>query len=168
MHIEDTQSAEQKLFETGTLVLFRVLDTNTEVTPDQENIFVRVELMLEDDEEDVEPEEFVEWGAFGFLFAITALSFHDARPRGASELDFQMDDALTVAEFLDALSFGRDGLRVQTDYLRGRSMKTEVTIRPDGTVTLTTWGRGKSALHWLDRLQGKKRVRAVPTGPSTR
>jgi hypothetical protein len=168
MHIEDTQSAEQKLFETGTLVLFRVLDTNTEVTPDQENIFVRVELMLEDDEEDVEPEEFVEWGAFGFLFAITALSFHDARPRGASELDFQMDDALTVAEFLDALSFGRDGLRVQTDYLRGRSMKTEVTIRPDGTVTLTTWGRGKSALHWLDRLQGKKRVRALPTGPSTR
>jgi hypothetical protein len=168
MHIEDTQSAEQKLFETGTLVLFRVLDTNTEVTPDQENIFVRVELMLEDDEEDVEPEEFVEWGAFGFLFAITALSFHDARPRGASELHFQMDDALTVADFLDALSFGRDGLRVQTDYLRGRSMKTEVTIRPDGTVTLTTWGRGKSALHWLDRLQGKKRVRAVPTGPSTR
>jgi hypothetical protein len=168
MHIEDTQSAEQKLFETGTLVLFRVLDTNTEVTPDQENIFVRVELMLEDDEEDVEPEEFVEWGAFGFLFAITALSFHDARPRGASELHFQMDDALTVADFLDALSFGRDGLRVQTDYLRGRSMKTEVTIRPDGTVTLTTWGRGKSALHWLDRLQGKKRIRAVPTGPSTR
>jgi hypothetical protein len=168
MHIEDTQSAEQKLFETGTLVLFRVLDTNTEVTPDQENIFVRVELMLEYDEVDVEPEEIVEWGAFGFLFAITALSFHDARPRGASELDFQMDDALTVAEFLDALSFGRDGLRVQTDYLRGRSMKTEVTIRPDGTVTLTTWGRGKSALHWLDRLQGKKRVRALPTGPSTR
>jgi hypothetical protein len=168
MHIEDTQSAEQKLFETGTLVLFRVLDTNTEVTPDQENIFVRVELMLEDDEEDVEPEEIVEWGAFGFLFAITALSFHDARPRGASELHFQMDDALTVADFLDALSFGRDGLRVQTDYLRGRSMKTEVTIRPDGTVTLTTWGRGKSALHWLDRLQGKKRIRAVPTGPSTR
>ena len=167
MHIEDTQSAEQSLFETGTLVLFRVLDTHTEVTPDQENIFVRVDLMLED-EEDVEPEEIVEWGAFGFLFAITALSFHDARPRGASELHFQADDALTVADFLDALSFGRDGLRVQTDYLRGRSMKTEVTVRPDGTVTLTTWGRGKSALHWLDRLQGKKRVQAVQTGPSTR
>ncbi|MCG6861742.1 MAG: hypothetical protein LJE70_10760 [Chromatiaceae bacterium] len=47
-------------------------------------------------------------------------------------------------------------------------MKTEVTVRPDGTVTLTTWGRGKSALHWLDRLQGKKRVQAVQTGPSTR
>lgn len=168
MRIEDTQSAEQSLFETGTLVLFRVLDTHTEVTPDQENIFVRVDLMLEDDEEDVEPEEIVEWGAFGFLFAITALSFHDARPRGASELHFQADDALTAADFLDALSFGRDGLRVQTDYLRGRSMKTEVTVRPDGTVTLTTWGRGKSALHWLDRLRGKKRVQAVQTGPSTR
>ena len=46
-------------------------------------------------------------------------------------------------------------------------MKTEVTIRPDGTVRLTTWGRGKSALHWLDRLQGKKRIQVVPTEPVT-
>lgn len=68
---------------------------------------------------------------------------------------------------MDALSFGHNGLSVQTDYLRGRSMKTEATVHPGGTVRLTTWGRGKSALHWLDRLQGKKRVQVVPTEPVT-
>jgi len=164
---DDLQSAEQRLLDTGTLVRFRILDTHTEVAPDRENLFVRVDLVLEDDEHDVEPEEIVEWGAFGFLFALVALSFHDARPRGMSELDFEADDTLTVADFMHALSFSHDGLSVQTDYLRGRSMKTEVTIRPDGTVRLTTWGRGKSALHWLDRLQGKKRVQVVPTDPAT-
>ena len=54
------------------------------------------------------------------------------------------------------------GKRLQTDYLRGRSMKTNLTIRPDGTVTLTTWGRGESGLRWLDQLQGKQRIAAVP------
>jgi hypothetical protein len=167
MSDNDSQRAEQRLFETGTLVQFRILDTHTEVAPDRENLFVRVDLVLEDDADDAEPEEIVEWGAFGFLFALTALSFHDARPRGMSELDFETDDFLTVADFLDVLSFGRSGLSVRTDYLRGRSMKTEATVRSDGTVRLTTWGRGKSALHWLDRLQGKNRIHVVPTGPTT-
>ena len=163
MSSDDSRSVEQRLFETGTLVRFRILDTHTEVAPDGKNLFVRVDLVLEDDEHDVEPEEIVEWGAFGFLFALAALSFQDARPRGMSELDFETEDVLTVADFLDALSFGRNGLSMQTDYVRGRSMKTEATVRPDGTVRLTTWGRGTSALHWLGRLQGKKRVRLVST-----
>ena len=167
MSTDDSRSVEQRLLETGTLVRFRMLDTHTEVAPDGENLFVRVDLVLEDDEHDVEPEEIVEWGAFGFLFALAALSFHDARPRGMSELDFEAEDVLTVADFMDALSFSHNGLSVQTDYVRGRSMKTEVTIRPEGTVRLTTWGRGKSALHWLNRLQGKKRVQVVPTIPVT-
>ena len=164
---DDLQFAEQRLFDTGTLVPFRILDTHTEVAPDRENLFVRVDLVLEDDEHDVEPAEIVEWGAFGFLFAVAALSFHDARPRGMSDLDFEADDVLTVADFMDALSFSHSGLSMYADYLRGRSMKTEVTVRPDGTVRITTWGRGKSALHWLDRLQGKKRIRVVATGPMT-
>ena len=163
MSSDDSRSVEQRLFETGTLVRFRILDTHTEVAPDGKNLFVRVDLVLEDDEHDVEPEEIVEWGAFGFLFALAALSFQDARPRGMSERDFETEDVLTVADFLDALSFGRNGLSLQTDYVRGRSMKTEATVRPDGTVRLTTWGRGTSALHWLGRLQGKKRVRLVST-----
>jgi len=46
---------------------------------------VRAELIFEDDE-DTDPEEIVEWAAFSFLFTLAVLSFHDARPRGISEL----------------------------------------------------------------------------------
>lgn len=144
------------------LVLFRVVDTHTELSPDKENVFVRAELVLEDDDEDTDPEEIVEWAAFGFLFTLAALSFHDARPRGISEVDYQPNDAFTVADFLNCLAFKNGELRLQTDYIRGRSMKTDITIRPDGNITLTTWGRGESALRWLDQLQGKKRIAPVP------
>jgi len=160
---ETGKPAAQTLFETGTLVLFRVVDTQTERSPDKENVFVRADLVFEDDDKDTAPEEIVQWAAFGFLFTLAALSFHDARPRGISELDYQPKDAFTVADFFDCLSFKYGELRLQTDYIRGRSMKTEVTIRSDGSVTLTTWGRGQSALRWLDDLQGKKRLAVVPT-----
>jgi len=78
------------------------------------------------------------------------------------EIDYHPNDEFTVADFFDSLSYKRGELRLKTDYIRGRSMKTEVTIRPDGTTTLTTWGRGESALRWLDQLQGKKRIAPVP------
>jgi hypothetical protein len=159
---EIVKPAAQSLFETGTLVRFRVVDTHTELSPDKENVFVRTELVFEDDDENTDPEEIVEWAAFGFLFTLAVLSFHDARPRGASELDYQPNDAFSVADFFDCLSFKHGELRLHADYVRGRSMKTDVTIRPDGSVTLTTWGRGQSALRWLDDLQGKKRIAAVP------
>ena len=143
-------------------MLFRVVDTHTELSPDKENVFVRAELVFEDDEEDTDPEDIVEWAAFGFLFTLAVLSFHDARPRGTSEVEYRSNDEFTVADFFDCLSFKHGELRLQTDYIRERSMKTEVTIRQDGSVTLTTWGRGQSALRWLDRLQGKKRIAPVP------
>jgi hypothetical protein len=160
---EIVKPAAQSLFETGTLVLFRVVDTHTELSPDKENVFVRAELVFEDDDEDTDPEEIVEWAAFGFLFTLAVLSFNDARPRGISELDYQPNDAFTVTDFFECLSFKHGELRLHTDYVRGRSMKTDVTIRSDGTVTLTTWGRGQSALRWLDDLQGKKRFAVVAT-----
>ncbi len=159
---ETTQQAEQSLLETGTLVLFRVVDTHTELSPDKENVFVRADLVFEDGEEDTDPGEIVEWAAFGFLFTLAVLSFHDARHRSISELDYQPNDAFTVADFFGCLSFKHGELNLQTDYIRGRSMKTDVTIRADGTVTLTTWGRGQSLLRWLDQLQGKKRIALIP------
>jgi hypothetical protein len=96
---EIVKPAAQSLFETGTLVLFRVVDTHTELSPDMENVFVRAELVFEDDDEDTDPEEIVEWAALGFLFTLAVLSFHDARPRGISELDYQPNDAFTVTGF---------------------------------------------------------------------
>ncbi len=147
--------AEQQLLETGSIVLFRILDTQTELTPDKENVYVRTDLVFQGDDEEDDPAEIVEWGAFGFLFILAALSFHDARPRGISEMDFLTKDNFTVSDFFECLTYGQNGLHLRADYIRGRCMKTDITIRTDGTVTLTTWGRGQSALRWLDKLQGK-------------
>jgi hypothetical protein len=79
-----------------------------------------------------------------------------------SEQDYQVKDEFSVADFFECLSYGERGLHLHADYIRGRCMRTDVTIRPDGTVTLTTWGRGQCALRWLDRLQGKKTIAEVP------
>ena len=159
---DTSTSTAHGLLETGTLVLFRLVNTHTELSPDKENVFVRADLVFEGDDEDTDPGEIAEWAAFGFLFALAALSFHEARPRGMSEIDYHPNDEFTVADFFDCLSYKHGELHLVTDYIRGRSMKTDVTIRPDGTVTLTTWGRGQSAFRWLDQLQGKKRIAPVP------
>jgi len=40
-------------------------------------------------------------------------------------------------------------------------MKTDIAVRKDGQLTLSTWNRGQAALRWLDRLQGKKMLTLV-------
>jgi hypothetical protein len=160
---ESRDLAAQHLLETGVLARFRIVNTATEPSLNKEDVLVRADLVFEVDDDSGEPSEVVEWVAFGFLFTIATLSFHDARPRGFSGVDFDPHDEFTVADFFECLSFGAAGLQLQTDYIRGRSMKTDVTVRPDGTSTLATRGRGESALRWLDQLQGKLRIAVVPT-----
>ena len=155
--------AAQHLLETGVLALFRVVETATEPSLNKEDVLVRADLIFEADDDSSDPTDVVEWVAFGFLFTVATLSFHDTRPRGMSGVDFDPHDDFTIADFFECLSFGTAGLQLQTDYLRGRSMKTDVTVRPDGTITLATRGRGESALRWLDQLQGKQRIAVVPT-----
>ena len=153
---DSNKHAWQQLLETGTLVEFSILDTHTELSPDKENIAVRADLVFTGDDEDMDPADIAEWGAFGFLFVLASLSFNAARPRGYSEADFLPQDNFTVDDFFECLSYKQTGLHLRADYIRGRSVKTDITVRPDGTVTLETWGRGQTALRWLDRLQGKK------------
>ena len=109
---ETQTSPAHRLLEIGTLVRFRVADTHTQLSPDKENVFVRAELVFTDDDEDTAPEDIAEWAAFGFLFTLAALSFHDARPRGASGIDYQPNDEFTVADFFDCLSFKYGELRL--------------------------------------------------------
>jgi len=52
-------------------------------------------------------------------------------------------------------------LCLSTDYLRGRMMKTDVTIRPDGRIDLITRNRGEAASRWVMRLQGKRILQAL-------
>jgi hypothetical protein len=156
-----TNKAEHELLQTGALVEFRILDARTELSPDGENVSIHVDIILGGDDDDVEPADVAEWGTFGFLFVMAVLSFHDARPRGLSESDFLPDDQFTLCDLFECLSYRPDGIHLSADYVHGRCMKTDITVRADGTVYLETWGRGQTALRWLDKLQGKKSISLV-------
>ena len=159
----DDQIAAAELIESGTLVEFRILDVRIRPSPDEAEFGVEIDLQL-GTEEDGDFSNDVEWGSFGFLFVLGVLSFADARPRGMSGSEFREKDEFGLADVLRCPTFARGELHFSADYLRGRRMKTNVVVRADGTITLTTLGRGKSALHWLDRLQGKKTMRLIDGG----
>ena len=123
---------------------------------------MRVSLRLEDPEEPEDAaQDLVEWGASGTLFLLALLSFADARPRGFSESEYNEADELTLADFLDGLTFRRGTLHFHADYLRARRVKTGITVTAEGSVTIETIGRGKAPLRWIDRLKGKGGLRAV-------
>ena len=150
----DDRSAGMHLLEKGTLVDFQILDVQVMPGPDDAEFGFRIELRLGgDDDEDSND---VEWGGLGFCFVLAVLSFADARPRGASEMDYEEKDQITLVDFLEGLSFVRGELHFRDDYIRGRRLKTNIRLKPGGTVTLETVGRGKAALQWLDRVKGKK------------
>jgi len=154
-----------RLLETGILVGFRQGEADVRTGPDEAEFLVRIELTLGsdegEDEMDEDPAELAEWAALGFLFTLASLSFADARPRGLSGPDYIEGDELTVADFVEGLRYERGRLRFTADYLRGRRVKTDVEVRPNGTVELATRGRGKAALRWLDRLKGKRLMEVI-------
>ena len=102
---DSTKPAWQQLMQTGALVEFNILDTHTELSPDKENMAVRADLVFTGDDEDMDPADIAEWGAFGFLFVLASLSFNDARPRGYSGADFLPRDNFTVDDFFECLSY---------------------------------------------------------------
>lgn len=63
-----------------------------------------------------------------------------------------------VGDLFECLRFVDGELRFTSDYLRGRGMKTDITVRKEGQLTQHTRLRGQAVFRWLDRLQGKKLV----------
>jgi hypothetical protein len=94
---------------------------------------------------------------------IGALSFADARPREASVIEYSEVDKFEVGDFINSLHWEGGVLKFSADYVRGRRMKTEVVLRSAGSGRITTAGRGKAPILWLERLKGKKTVRVVPS-----
>jgi hypothetical protein len=152
------------LLQTGTVVEFNIAKTQIHEGPDGGEFSVEIELEFplnpETDESDLD------WGGFGFLFVIGTLSFADARPREASVLHYVERDEFTVGDFIQCLRWEGGELKFSADYVRGRRMKTDVVLRPNASGQLTTAGRGKAAILWLERLKGKKMMQVVqpPTG----
>jgi hypothetical protein len=169
-HAEQEHLAGYKLLQDATLVLFDVTEKQVEPSVENEEMLVRIEMQMKDHDED-DPDDVieddddecntVEWGALGFIFALAVLSFADARPRGVSDMHFEDGDEFTVADLLARLRYERGELNFNADYLRGRCMKTDVIVRPNGHVTLATRCRGEAPLRWVDRLKGKKPLTPV-------
>ena len=161
--VDEERRVGHRLLESGAVVGFRIIETKVDPSPDKETFSVSAELELgEGDDED--PAELVEWAALGFIFVLAVLSFADARPRGLSEVDYWEDDEFRVSDLIEGLSFERGELHFSADYIRGRCLKTDIRVTKAGRVTLATRARGKQALLWLDRLQGKKLLRVVEGG----
>lgn len=152
-----------RLLEAAIGTPFRVASERILPAPADEAEFgMQVVLQLDDpDEPDFDVDDVLETSAFGFLFALASLSFADARPRGFSEVEYRESDELSVGEFLEGLTFRRGALHFQADYVRGRRMKTNLTVRPDGVVMIETVGRGKAPSRWLDRLKGEGGLRLI-------
>ena len=153
------RTAGYSLLESGTLVNFKIVRTQIQEGPDPAEFALEIDLHFPLDPESEEHD--LEWGAFGFLFVIGTLSFADARPREASILHYIEQDEFQVGDLIQCLHWQDGVLKFSADYLRGRRMKTDVMLRPDGSGKLSTAGRGKAPLMWLERLQGKKKFRVV-------
>ena len=166
--ISEARMIGYELLKIGTLVSFRIVSEEVLNAPADEAEFgLRLQLKfvpIEDEEEEDEDdvaEGIAEWGAFGFMFALGVLSFAGAKPRNMSELEYEEKDEFKLADFIERLRFVRGELCFDTDYIRGRRIKTRIAVRSNGTVTLETIGRGKAALRWLDQLRGKKLMQLV-------
>lgn len=157
-----------QLLRTGTLVSFRLISEEVLEAPDDGAEFgLRLQLKFNphpDDEEadqDEAAEDTAEWGAFGFMFALGVLSFAEAKPRNLSGPEYEKKDEFRLTDFIEGLRFVRGTLHFDADYIRGRRIKTAIVVRSDGTITVETIGRGKSALRWLDQMKGKTLMRLV-------
>ena len=105
-------------------------------------------------------------GAVPLLYAISAHSFADARPRGSSEIDYMERDDWSVQDLLTRLRLEPQGLIIDADYVRGRMMKTTVTISSNGRFVVETRNRHEMAVRWLRTLKGKKHIQLVVPNPS--
>src|SRR5687767_5090193 len=71
-------------------------------------------------------DEDIEFAALPLIYALGALSFADARPRGYSGNEFVPLDDWKAQDMLRHLRFERGELRFYADYVRGRCIKTTI------------------------------------------
>lgn len=144
------------LLRSATLARFRILRVDGEEHPERSWQDIHCHLHRED----------VPWAAIPLIYTLGGLSFGDARPRGMSDVEYDERDEWQIADTFQRLQLERGGLSFDTDYVRGRMMKTSVSVRPDGRFTIETRNRHRMALRWLGALKGKKHIRLVVSSPS--
>jgi hypothetical protein len=149
--MSDDTPAVHEILRTALLMRFRILRAEGEEHRDRSWQRVTCHVHRED----------LPWGAVPLIYAIGLQSFTDARPRGSSGIDYVEKDEWTVVDMASRLRFERGMLAFEADYVRGRMVKTDVTVGPDGRLTVETRNRHEMALRWLRTLKGQKHIRLV-------
>jgi len=147
----DTRRAEYELLANAARLSIRALTSDGAEEADASWQTLRCKIRRDD----------VEDGAFALIFTIAALSFHDARPRRYPAEEYMEGDEWTLADLCTYLRFRSGVLMLDVDYLRGRMMKTSISVRTSGVVEITTVNRHQMAGRWLDTLKGRKHLRLV-------
>ena len=106
------------------------------------------------------PEGDIEWCAYGLVYALAVLSFGDARPRGLSDIEFDKEDEFHVVDYFECLRYEYGQIYFSADYVRGRCMKTHISVKQNGNITIETVNRG-DIKRWIDKLRGKKLLNLV-------
>ncbi len=120
-------SVEHDLLEAVVALDLQLVDTKIDSLDGE---IVHLKIVLQDDP------EVLSSCAWSLIYAIGALSFHDARPRGFSDRDFVENDEWTAADMLAGLCYENGRLHFHADYVRGRSVKTTVTIDREGKIVV--------------------------------
>lgn len=149
--MKDDVHAVHELLKSASVARFRILSVEGEEHPDRSWQKVICHLHRDD----------VPWAAVPLIYTIGGLSFGDARPRGMSDVEFDETDEWRIADTLLRLDLERGGLCFEADYVRGRMVKTSVSVRPDGRLTVETRNRHEMAVRWLRALKGEKHIRLV-------
>lgn len=151
---------EIELLKTGSIVDFEIIESIVNPCVGEEEANSVAKLMMVDDNEK-DGYDSVEWGSFGFIYLLACLSFNDARPRGSTEIYYVKDDYFTIGDLISNLSFANGKLVLYCDYLRGRLVKTNISIQSNGLVEIQTTLRGNALSTWLNKLKGKKNLQVV-------
>ena len=147
----DTVEDVYALAKSAAAARFRVLKVEGEEHPDRSWQRVTCHLHRED----------VPWASLPLGYAIGSLSFADARPRGVSDMHYVEKDEWRIADLVAHLRFERGALMLDTDYVRGRMMKTTVTVHPNGRLVVDTRNRHEQAMRWLRALKGQRHLQLV-------
>ena len=153
--MKDDIEVVHELVQSATAALFRICHVEGEEHPDRSWQRVTCHLHRED----------VSWGAIPLIYVIGALSFGDARPRGGSDIDYQEKDEWCFGDMMPRLQLERGALVFDADYVRGRMVKTSVTVGPDGKFVVETRNRHEMAVRWLRSIKGKKHLQLVESPP---
>jgi hypothetical protein len=145
-------SGERELLRSALALSLTVEETDITPTVDATNMVVRIRGRFGGRDGGSGGEGDESWGAIPLIFAIGALSFEDAGPRGASQDDFEPEDVWAVADLLAGIRYVRGDLHFYADYVRGRCMKTRVVVNRDGGFEIETVNRADAATRWIARL----------------